>query len=178
MLKYIKLKENKKFISQVDNGTLIFEKKGKFYAFYILHLDAKGYLVEKEYLDSLDLNASDLESLNIKKDGLYTLDTDDLKIIQKIEPKLLLEKYNHSNYGKVYFLMDEGMLVIGTQKIINNIPHIIALNELDVYRNSVYEFIEATFPDDIEAERQFSYKVPSFFEKIFEKKLNYSLSSD
>lgn len=92
-----------------------------------------------------------------------------LFFLQKIEPKLLIEKQENTSHDNICFFMDEGMLIIGKHRLINNVPNIIEINELNFYRASVYELVETTFPDNIEEECQFSYKVPFFFIKIFNK---------
>lgn len=153
----------------IEDGSLVVLKES---TYSVLGIFSKQPNLEIEHL--FELNSQHLDLLQIEDNGVFSISLDGLKLLQQYTTSLKIVRKDdvmEMQPKEVCFLLDEGMLIIGNIKIINNVSNIINFPQLSFYRKAAYEFIEATFPDDIEAERQFLYEVPDFFMKKFRERL-------
>jgi hypothetical protein len=169
MLKKITISASGQSAPLVKDGNLVLLKETTFSTIGILRTESK---VEIENL--FDLTAKHLELLNISQNGVYLLSISALKKLQMYDSALNIQRNINTieeDEGEFVFLLDEGMLVIGRRRKIGTRPTISSIPELAPYRKSVYTFLEASFPEDVEAEQQFLYNCPSFFAVVFKKAL-------
>jgi hypothetical protein len=102
--------------------------------------------------------------------GVYSLTVSELSKLQTRDKSLKIERNLNTleeDENNIVFLLDEGMLIIGHRKNVDGAPTICPIPELSFYRKSIYTFLEASFPNDVEVERQFLYKCPTFFYEKF-----------
>lgn len=165
MLKKITTNALGQTIPFTESGSLVLLKEDTFSVLGILRTEQK---IEIENL--FPLNSNHLAVLQIFDNGVYKLTPSALSKLQKYDPALRIER-NHNtleeDQGKIVFLLDDGMLVVGQREMINKTPTISPLPALNPYRKAIYDFLEASFPEDIEAEQQLLYNCPSFFMQVF-----------
>jgi hypothetical protein len=169
MLQEITVKGDGKTIPFIENGSLVILNQADFAVLGVLRTFPK---VEIENL--FFLNDKLLNSMDIRKNGTYEVSPTLLKKMQYIEEGLRVRKLTTASDSTrdILILLDEGMLVIGHDKFKDNISSFSSINELSFYKNSIYTFIEAMYPEEIDEERQFLYECPAFYFDLFKKIIN------